>query len=393
MPVLRPALPAAVLAAVLTAAAAPLSAQWPKHRSAPAPRGADGAVNLLAPAPRTPAGTPDFSGVWENVGWRELQQRSGDISGTGGSPGTGLCSRRPGTFFDIAAGVGRLPPQPWPPSSNGSVAANSKDNPRRPLLAGQPAAATHPQPRKIIQTAESSWCAYEGNAGSAAFHRRSRCRPTTAAVVVWLPDRPPGGRHVGGREHGIPRRRRLINGSCLGSRPDEERRRRTSYYEGGGGTGRPEGHTRPWTVTMRTACRPTTSWIGSSASNERSTSSECVNRPHKPTRSSLSLLTLRIAVFHDGLDVDDLATVELILARLRKAAIPAMAKTVGAVSALTSSEDTSTSVLADTVLQDYGSRRSCRAWSTRWLRAVGQVTTVRAPLLMGFDRIRTWLPG
>ena len=47
--------------------------------------------------------------------------------------------------------------------------------------------------------------------------------------------------------------------------------------------------------------------------------------------------------------------VELILARLRESGdFPAMAKTVGTVSTLTSSEDTSISALADTVLQDYG---------------------------------------
>ena len=72
MPVRRSAALAAVLA-LLAVAAPPLSAQWPRYRS--------------TTAPRTPAGTPDLSGVWENVGWRELQQQSGDVSGTGGSPG------------------------------------------------------------------------------------------------------------------------------------------------------------------------------------------------------------------------------------------------------------------------------------------------------------------
>jgi len=84
--------------------------------------------------------------------------------------------------------------------------------------------------------------------------------------------------------------------------------------------------------------------------------------------------------------------VELILARLRESGdFPAMAKTVGSVSALTSSEDTSISALADTVLQDYGlAQKLLRLVNTLAYAQHGQVTTVsRAVLLMGFDRVRT----
>jgi HD-like signal output (HDOD) protein len=88
--------------------------------------------------------------------------------------------------------------------------------------------------------------------------------------------------------------------------------------------------------------------------------------------------------------------VELILARLRESGdFPAMARTVGAVSALTSSEDTSISALADTVLQDYGlAQKLLRLVNTLAYAQHGQVTTVsRAVLLMGFDRIRTVATG
>ena len=84
--------------------------------------------------------------------------------------------------------------------------------------------------------------------------------------------------------------------------------------------------------------------------------------------------------------------VELILARLRESGdFPAMAKTVGSVSALTSSEDTSISALADTVLQDYGlAQKLLRLVNTLAYAQHGQVTTVsRAVLLMGFDRVRS----
>jgi eukaryotic-like serine/threonine-protein kinase len=88
--------------------------------------------------------------------------------------------------------------------------------------------------------------------------------------------------------------------------------------------------------------------------------------------------------------------VELILARLRESGdFPAMAKTVGSVSALTSSEDTSISALADTVLQDYGlAQKLLRLVNTLAYAQHGQVTTVsRAVLLMGFDRVRTVATG
>jgi HD-like signal output (HDOD) protein len=88
--------------------------------------------------------------------------------------------------------------------------------------------------------------------------------------------------------------------------------------------------------------------------------------------------------------------VELILARLRESGdFPAMAKTVGSVSALTSSEDTSISALADTVLQDYGlAQKLLRLVNTVAYAQHGQVTTVsRAVLLMGFDRVRTVATG
>ncbi|HET9011266.1 MAG TPA: HDOD domain-containing protein [Gemmatimonadaceae bacterium] len=84
--------------------------------------------------------------------------------------------------------------------------------------------------------------------------------------------------------------------------------------------------------------------------------------------------------------------VELILARLRESGdFPAMAKTVGSVSTLTSSEDTSISALADTVLQDYGlAQKLLRLVNTVAYAQHGQVTTVsRAVLLMGFDRVRS----
>jgi HD-like signal output (HDOD) protein len=74
---------------------------------------------------------------------------------------------------------------------------------------------------------------------------------------------------------------------------------------------------------------------------------------------------------------------------------PAMANTVGRISALTSSEATSTSALADTVLQDYGlAQKLLRLVNTAAYAQRGQVTTIsRAVLLLGFERVRNVATG
>ena len=272
MPVRRSAALAAVLA-LLAVAASPLSAQWPRHRSASAPRTADGAVDVRAPAPRTRAGTPDLSGIWENVGWRELQQQSGDVSGTGGSPGTrgllggatGVLTGGPGLFFDIATGVqGGLPLQPWAATlKQQRMAANSKDNPDAHCLPlGNMQLHTHPQPRKIVQTADVVVILYEGNAGVRQLFTDGRPLPAGDLQPWWFGYST--GRWVGDtlvvetagfRDGGWLD----VNGSPLtdGARVTE-RFRRTSY-----GTldvevtvDDPKAYTRPWTVTIRQRLMP-----------------------------------------------------------------------------------------------------------------------------------------
>lgn len=72
-----------------------------------------------------------------------------------------------------------------------------------------------------------------------------------------------------------------------------------------------------------------------------------------------------------------------------------MANTVGQISALTSSEETSASVLAETVLQDYGlAQKLLRLVNTVAFGQRGQVTTIsRAVLLLGFERVRSVATG
>ena len=65
--------------ALVVGAAAGLDAQWLKVTVPDTPRHPDGAPNLKAPAPRTPGGTPDLSGVWRAANNRYIQDLGADL--------------------------------------------------------------------------------------------------------------------------------------------------------------------------------------------------------------------------------------------------------------------------------------------------------------------------
>ena len=175
--------------AVVVTLSASLAAQWPSFPTANVPRTADGKPNLLAPAPRAADGKPDLSGIWGSPGWREIGAGSG-VSGTGGAPGTpAVLPRGPGLFFDIGSGVpGGLPFQPAGLAlKKQRMADNMKDNPDAHCLPmGNMQLYTHPQPRKIIQTASIIVILYEGNAGIRQIHTDGRPLPINDPQPWWF---------------------------------------------------------------------------------------------------------------------------------------------------------------------------------------------------------------
>src|SRR5688500_14867720 len=60
--------PRLLAVAILTLASAAASAKWLKQPTPGTPCLPDGKPNLSAPAPRTPEGVPDLSGIWEVIG-------------------------------------------------------------------------------------------------------------------------------------------------------------------------------------------------------------------------------------------------------------------------------------------------------------------------------------
>src|ERR671919_916774 len=90
----------------LMMALAPLGAQWPAYPDKNVPLKADGTPNLEAPAPRTPDGKPDLTGVWLNEWFYGGQVRRPPAALPGEPP--------PSTFGNIGANFPNgLPMQPW----------------------------------------------------------------------------------------------------------------------------------------------------------------------------------------------------------------------------------------------------------------------------------------
>jgi hypothetical protein len=157
-----------------------LSAQWRAYPDRDLPRKADGSVNLDAPAPRTPDGKPDFSGIWLNAWFYDGRVQPLPVSPPGEPPAA--------TFADVFANVkGELPLQPWAAQLKAARREqNSKDNPDAHCLPmGLMQFHMHPQPRKVLQTRDVIAMLYEGNSGVRQIFIDGRPLPDADAQPWW----------------------------------------------------------------------------------------------------------------------------------------------------------------------------------------------------------------
>jgi hypothetical protein len=147
---------------LLLAVSSTLSAQWPKFIPPGVPRNADGTVNMRAPAPRTADGKVDLAGVWENIPGRGR----GGAAAAVAAEGTGELPPSGSLFGNIGDQTpGGAPYQAWAAELvKKRMADNSKDNPDAHCLPlGIMQNTTHPFPLKIIQTPSEVIVIYEGS--------------------------------------------------------------------------------------------------------------------------------------------------------------------------------------------------------------------------------------
>jgi hypothetical protein len=144
---------ATLLAAATTAAFSPaLHAQWPLYPKPGVPKAADGKVNLTAPAPRTPDGKPDLTGIWMRTARTE-------------KPGSAPAGQPPlAVFGNIGANFKEgLPYQPWA-AALVKKREGGYDNPDALCLPQGPMQFhLDPQPREIIQLPHKTLIVHESN--------------------------------------------------------------------------------------------------------------------------------------------------------------------------------------------------------------------------------------
>ena len=155
-------------ALIITTLSVSVSAQWPRREPAGVPKGADGKVNLVAPAPRAPDGKPDLGGIWEVSPRRE-------------APDSAPPGRPPlAVFANIGVNFPEgLPFQPWAAELSKKRVANQRfDNPDALCLPQGPLQYhLDPQPREIIHTPRKTLIVYESNYGLRTIYTDGRSLP------------------------------------------------------------------------------------------------------------------------------------------------------------------------------------------------------------------------
>jgi len=235
-----------VVVSVTLCAAPSLQAQWPLYATPGVPKTPDGEVDLDGPAPRTPEGRPDFTGVWRGVGGG----RGGEVS-TSGPPVAG--------FRDVAGNMdGGLPFQPWAEALRDErQAAGSRDNPEAHCLPmGIMQFHTQGAPRKFVQTPGLIVILYEASSGTRQIFTDGRPAPDNDPQPWWY------GYSIGRWEGDdlVVETTHLRDGGWLdiigspltGSATITERFRRPSFgrMEIDVTVDDPEAYTAPWTVRV-----------------------------------------------------------------------------------------------------------------------------------------------
>ena len=173
-----------------------LGAQWPSYPTPGVPRTADGKPILDAPAPRSPDGKVDFSGIWEirfGGGGAGGGGGRGRGAGAAGAPATPAPPPDPNAipvsqFFEVAGRGYPLPLQPWAAElKKKRMADNSKDNPDVWCLPiGLMQYHNHPQPRQIVQTKNLILITYESNYGLRYIYMDGRPAPNNDPTPWWF---------------------------------------------------------------------------------------------------------------------------------------------------------------------------------------------------------------
>ncbi len=135
-----------LLLIALALAPASSNAQWADYPTAHVPKTPSGTINLGAPAPRTPDGKPDFSGIWEAANYRPCPKE--------GCPDM----RTSEDFMNFGASLkgGLLPYQPWARAlmEQRKATDGADDNTAHCLPPGVPRMHALTWPRKYVQTPE-----------------------------------------------------------------------------------------------------------------------------------------------------------------------------------------------------------------------------------------------
>jgi hypothetical protein len=178
----------AAAAAMALAFSVSLMAQWPSWPTSDVPR-KDGKPVLDGPAPRTPEGKVDFSGIWQRGGGGGGAAGRGRGAGAAQPEAPPDPNAIPNSGFGEVAGRGfPLPLQPWAAAlKKERMSDNMKDNPDVWCLPiGIMQYHNHPQPRQIVQTKNLTLITYESNYGLRYIYTDGRPAPNNDPTPWWF---------------------------------------------------------------------------------------------------------------------------------------------------------------------------------------------------------------